>query len=246
MYFTRPSLYILSTIIKHLGSSHAHRKDHWDQLREEPEGGGVVEVSWVPDLHSLVNLQVRHPDLMMTIMMMMMMTLVTMMMMRKYLISQRPLPNNVLSIVVTATLLKYQIKYKIIVMISFYHHIIAYHCHNIVSYFPFLFVVHNVHNLSSHHVIIAIMSVHHDCHHCVVIKPFYSPRSQGCAGPSTSSLSQSATMTMMVNTMSIVMTFSLTNKMIIFGAKKMLTSRVMNSLLMRKSWIFLMSIPSFT
>ena len=75
MYFTRPSSYILSTIIKHFASSHAHRKDHWDPLREEPEGGGVVEVSRVPDLHSLVNLQVRHPDLMITTMMMIMMVL---------------------------------------------------------------------------------------------------------------------------------------------------------------------------
>ena len=39
-------------------------------IRGEPEGGGVVEVFRIPDLHGLVDLQVRHPDLIMTMIMM--------------------------------------------------------------------------------------------------------------------------------------------------------------------------------
>ena len=91
--------------------------------------------------------------------------------------------------------------------------------------------------------------------HIIVIKPFCYRRShilQGRAGLSTSSLSQSAIMdkddddggitdgdgkaSLMLRKMA----------MMALGNKKMLTSRVMNSSLMRKSWIFLMSIPSFT
>ena len=58
-------------------------------IRGEPEGGGVVEVFRIPDLHGLVDLQVRHPDLIMTMIMMRMVMMMRRTMMRMVMMTRR-------------------------------------------------------------------------------------------------------------------------------------------------------------